>query len=67
MIGGVTSSVASVFERNAPAKAANGPDDAAKLKQRDAEVRQHEQAHKAAGGAYVHGGARFEYQRNMRV
>jgi hypothetical protein len=33
------------------------------LKQRDREVRQHEQAHVAAGGAYVRGGASFSYQR----
>lgn len=32
-----------------------------KLKQRDAEVRRHEQAHLAAGGAYVRGGASFTY------
>lgn len=32
-----------------------------KLKQRDREVRQHEQAHVAAGGQYVRGGADFEY------
>jgi len=33
------------------------------LKQRDAEVRRHEQAHLAAGGRYVRGGANFEYTR----
>ena len=33
------------------------------LKQRDREVRQHEQAHVAAGGSYVRGGASFSYQR----
>lgn len=33
------------------------------LKQRDREVRQHEQAHMAAGGAYVQGGPTFSYQR----
>lgn len=32
------------------------------LKQRDREVRAHEQAHKAAGGRYVQGGARYDYQ-----
>ncbi len=31
------------------------------LKQADAEVRRHEQAHVAAGGQYVRGGATFEY------
>ncbi|MCB1802133.1 MAG: hypothetical protein KDI82_10645 [Gammaproteobacteria bacterium] len=31
------------------------------LKQRDREVRQHEQAHIAAGGAHVRGGASFSY------
>lgn len=31
------------------------------LKQRDREVRQHEQAHIAAGGAHVQGGASFSY------
>ena len=31
------------------------------LKQRDTQVRQHEQAHLAAGGQYVRGGASFEY------
>ncbi|SFN06493.1 putative metalloprotease CJM1_0395 family protein [Thermodesulforhabdus norvegica] len=34
-----------------------------KLKQRDREVRTHEQAHIAAGGRYVRGAARFEYER----
>lgn len=33
------------------------------LKQRDREVRQHEQAHVAAGGSHVRGGASFSYQR----
>lgn len=33
------------------------------LKQRDREVRQHEQAHIAAGGSHVRGGASFSYQR----
>ncbi len=33
-----------------------------KLRQRDREVRQHEQAHMAAGGQYVRGGANFAYQ-----
>lgn len=32
------------------------------LKQRDAEVRRHEQAHKAAAGAHANGGPTFEYQ-----
>ncbi len=32
------------------------------LRRRDREVRQHEQAHIAAGGRYVRGGASFEYQ-----
>ena len=31
------------------------------LKQRDREVRQHEQAHVSAGGQYVRGGASYEY------
>ena len=31
------------------------------LKSRDREVRQHEQAHVAAGGSYTRGGPRFEY------
>ena len=34
-----------------------------KLKQRDREVRAHEQAHVAAGGQYVRGGIKYEYQR----
>lgn len=34
----------------------------AELKQRDREVRAHEAAHMAAGGAYVRGGASFTYQ-----
>jgi hypothetical protein len=34
----------------------------AELKKRDAEVKAHEQAHIAAGGAYVSGGASYEYQ-----
>jgi hypothetical protein len=33
------------------------------LKQRDAEVRRHEQAHLAAAGQYARGGASFSYQR----
>ena len=33
-----------------------------KLKQRDREVRTHEQAHISAGGQYVRSGARFEYE-----
>lgn len=33
------------------------------LKQRDREVRTHEQAHVAAGGQYVRGGIQYEYQR----
>ena len=32
------------------------------LKARDTEVRAHEQAHIAAGGSYVRGGARYDYQ-----
>ncbi len=35
----------------------------AELKQRDQEVRAHEQAHMAAGGAHVRGGASFTYQK----
>ncbi len=34
-----------------------------KLKQRDREVRTHEQAHVAAGGQYVRGGIKYEYQK----
>jgi hypothetical protein len=34
-----------------------------KLKKRDAQVRAHEQAHVAAGGAYIKGGASFSYQK----
>ena len=34
----------------------------AKLKERDREVKTHEQAHIAAGGSHVRGGAHFEYQ-----
>lgn len=34
----------------------------AELKERDAEVRRHEQAHVAAGGQYVSGGPSFEYE-----
>jgi hypothetical protein len=34
-----------------------------KLKQRDREVRQHEQAHVAAGGQYVRGGIKYDFQR----
>lgn len=34
-----------------------------KLRQRDAEVRAHEQAHIAAGGPYVSGGPHYDYQR----
>lgn len=34
----------------------------AELKARDAQVRAHEQAHMAAGGQYVRGGASFSYQ-----
>ena len=34
-----------------------------KLKQRDREVKAHEQAHIMAGGQYVRGGAHYEYQK----
>ncbi|MCU0664396.1 MAG: hypothetical protein MUC50_18955 [Myxococcota bacterium] len=34
----------------------------AKLEQRDAEVRAHEQAHKAAAGQYARGGASFQFE-----
>jgi len=34
-----------------------------KLKQRDREVRTHEQAHVSAGGQYVRGGIKYEYQK----
>ena len=34
-----------------------------RLKQRDAEVRNHERAHITSGGPYVRGGANFQYQR----
>lgn len=34
-----------------------------RLKQQDAEVRNHERAHIASGGPYVRGGANFQYQR----
>ncbi len=33
-----------------------------KLKERDAEVRRHEQAHIAAGGQYIQGGAEYQYE-----
>ncbi len=33
-----------------------------RLQQRDRQVRAHEQAHKAAGGRYVRGGARYQYR-----
>jgi hypothetical protein len=34
-----------------------------KLKKRDAQVRAHEQAHVAAGGAYIKGGVSYSYQK----
>lgn len=37
-------------------------DQVEELKKRDAEVKAHEQAHMAAGGSYVKGGASYEYQ-----
>jgi hypothetical protein len=37
--------------------------DVEKLKKRDAEVRAHEQAHVAAGGAYIKGGISYSYQK----
>lgn len=37
--------------------------DVEKLKKRDAEVRAHEQAHVAAGGAYIKGGVSYQYQK----
>lgn len=62
-------------DAGAPAKAADGPPSGpteelteeqqkqvTELKQRDAEVRSHEQAHVAAGGPYVTGGPTYEYQ-----
>ncbi len=33
------------------------------LEKRDAEVRRHEQAHKAAAGQYARGGAKYEYEK----
>ena len=50
-MGGVTSSAGSAAR------------EIERLKQRDAEVRQHEQAHQAAGGQYVRGGAQYTYER----
>jgi hypothetical protein len=38
-------------------------DEVEKLQKRDQDVRAHEQAHMAAAGAYVKGGATFEYQK----
>jgi hypothetical protein len=38
-------------------------DEVEKLQKRDQQVRAHEQAHIAAGGAYVKGGATFQYQK----
>lgn len=37
--------------------------DVEKLKKRDSEVRAHEQAHVAAGGAYIKGGVSYQYQK----
>ena len=60
-------------EKNNPQKVSGGqnPDELnlkeiqelSKLKQRDREVRSHEQAHINAGGQYVRSGARFDYQK----
>ncbi len=54
---------------DAPTKAANGeelsPDEekqVEKLRERDAEVRQHEQAHVAAAGPYFRGGPNYSFQ-----
>jgi hypothetical protein len=38
-------------------------EDVRQLQQRDREVRSHEQAHIAAGGAYIRSGARYEFER----
>jgi hypothetical protein len=79
MVGGVTSSVGSAYlaaVRQPAAATADGRAgsfektesadahrEQAQLEQRDAEVRRHEQAHIAAGGQYVRGGAHFTYER----
>lgn len=59
---------ASFFKAPATARGQNGSlteaeqEEVAKLKERDAEVRRHEQAHLASAGNYARGGARFEYK-----
>jgi hypothetical protein len=48
-----------------PGETATTPEeqkDVQKLKKQDADVRRHEQAHIAAGGQYVQGGATYEYE-----
>jgi hypothetical protein len=53
------------FESPLPGDESLTPEDreqVRKLKERDAEVRRHEQAHKAAAGSYVQGGPSFEYE-----
>ncbi|RSZ58842.1 catalase [Massilia atriviolacea] len=57
---------AALAQRAAPARAGMTPQDLAlidKLKARDAEVRQHEQAHLAAAGGLALSGASYTYQR----
>ncbi len=56
---------ASADARDATGKRALAPEEeiqVKELKRRDTEVRAHEQAHIAAGGSYVRGGAHFEYE-----
>ena len=49
-------------EQNADELSLKEIQELSKLKQRDREVRTHEQAHISAGGQYVRSGARFEYE-----
>jgi hypothetical protein len=68
--GGTRSGGASESEaKGAAGRAGSGPRSSeqeaelAKLRSRDAEVRAHEAAHAAAGGAHIRGGASFSYQK----
>jgi len=59
---GKDGSPGSLQKANGTAESAEEQAEVTKLKQRDSEVRAHEQAHLSAGGQYVTGGPTFEYQ-----
>lgn len=69
--GAVSRQIGKASSTTSNARNQSGPNDLTepekrevqRLKQRDAEVKNHERAHIASGGPYVRGGANFQYQR----